>query len=207
MNIPPIELKNLPIFPLNSVLFPGGMLSLRIFETRYLDMISECMRTQTPFGVCLITQGDEVGFAADHVEVGCLAQITDFDQEQPGILKIAAVGTKRFKVLSRKIDSTRLVRAHVELIAEDFVAEVPPSMVNCVTLLQQIIQDLTKTEPETLARVIPTPHALDSSGWIANRLSEILPVPTVAKQRLMEMPDPLSRLSLINSYLKQQKIV
>ena len=93
-----MDTEALPLFPLNSVLFPGGELTLRIFETRYLDLIAECGHTGHGFGICLILEGEEVGAPAVPVDVGCEARISDFATASDGLLVVAVQGGRRFRV-------------------------------------------------------------------------------------------------------------
>ena len=119
-------ITDLGLFPLGTVLFPGGVLSLRVFEARYTDLVSESMQRDAPFGVCRITQGQEVGEAAEHEPVGCLARISDWDMEQPGVLSLRTRGEQRFRVLRRRVQSDGLIRADAELIDDDPLLPVPP---------------------------------------------------------------------------------
>jgi Lon protease-like protein len=201
------DLADLPIFPLQSVLFPEGALALRVFETRYVDMVRECMHGQKPFGVCRITRGEEVGPAATHEEVGCLASIVDFDMEQLGVLQLRAVGGQRFRVLARRVQDNGLIRADARLIEEDPEIEVPAQYEACPLLLQRILGDLESREPGAAQRLVTAPHRYDSAGWVANRLCEFLPISPKARQQLMELPDPLVRLSLVHQYLEQHRVV
>jgi hypothetical protein len=200
-------MRDLAIFPLNTVLFPGGSLPLRVFEARYVDMVSECMRSGTPFGVCLITRGREVGDAAEHEPVGCLARIVDWDVQQQGVLQIRAQGGERFRVGAVRVQKDGLVRADVECLPDDPEAPVPEDLAICSKLLARIVADLEKRSPESISRAVAEPYAFDSAGWVANRLCEILPVPIRAKQKLMELPDPLARLGLVHQFLQQRRVV
>jgi Lon protease-like protein len=109
----------IPIFPLNTVLFPGGVLPLRVFEARYMDMTRECMRKGAPFGVCLIREGREVGAAAVPHTIGCLANIADWDMQQLGLLQLRTLGGSRFRILSQQIAGNGLITAEVELLADE----------------------------------------------------------------------------------------
>ncbi len=200
-------LTNLPIFPLQSVLFPSGALALRVFETRYVDMVRECMHSGTQFGVCRITRGKEVGAAAKHEAVGCLAAISDFDMEQLGVLQLQAVGGQRFRVIERRVQDDGLIRADVELLEPDPEVEVPARYEACPLLLRRIVGDLESREPGAAQRLIVPPYQYESAGWVANRLCEFLPITAKARQQLMELPDPLARLSLVHRYLEQHRVV
>ena len=127
-------MSEVPLFPLNTVLFPGGRLPLRIFEQRYMDMAKACLRDGSAFGVCLIREGREVGDPATPVEVGCLARIGHWDMQQLGLLEITALGSRRFRILERKVEASGLSRASIDLLEEDIDAEIPASCAGCVSI-------------------------------------------------------------------------
>jgi Lon protease-like protein len=187
-------MHELPLFPLNTVLFPGGRLPLRIFERRYMDMAKACLRDGTPFGVCLIREGAEVGSPATPVEVGCLARIAAWDMPQLGLLHITARGEQRFRILERRVQPDGLARADVELISEDADASIPESCAGCVRLLERVI--------EQQASLFEPPHRLDSASWVSSRLAEVLPIPLAAKQELLELPDAGARLLRLSTLLR-----
>jgi uncharacterized protein len=196
-----------PIFPLNTVLFPGGVLPLRVFEARYLDMVRDCMQHQRSFGVCLILRGKEVGAAAEHEAVGCLAQIRDWDMQQLGVLQLRTIGTERFRVLERSVGSNSLVHAAIEPIAADDALPVPPEFADCARLAQRIVQEIEQREPDPARRIVEPPYQFDSASWVGNRLSEVLPIPVAARQGLMALEDPVARLSLVKRFLQQQQVL
>jgi len=193
----PPDWGNLPIFPLGAVLFPGGALPLKVFETRYIDMTRECMKSGAPFGICLIKEGAEVGAPATPHEIGCLASITDWDMQQLGLLQIKTRGSRRFRILSSRIEADGLIRAAAEPIADDAVTGVRAEFAGCMILLKALL-------PKLPAELIPEPHDFDNAAWLSNRLSEVLPIPALAKQKLMELEDPDSRLEIIHKFLGQQ---
>jgi len=204
------------LFPLNTVLFPGGVLPLRVFEARYMDMVRDCMRAQQPFGVCLITQGSEVGQPAQTEAVGCLAHIGDWDMQQLGVLNIRCRGGQRFRILDRSVEPSGLQRAEVELLDEDEDRPLAAEHAPCADLLRRIIDDLRNQaaarEAEGRAAVdarlpFDPPFLLDSSTWVGNRICEVLPVPLKAKQKLMELDDAHTRLAIITQYLKQHAVL
>ena len=175
------------------MLFPGGRLPLRIFEQRYLEMAKTCLRDGTPFGVCLIREGAEVGAAATPVEVGTLARITTWDMPQLGLLQVSALGERRFRILERRVQPDGLSRAHVELLAEEVDCPIPATCTACVRLLERLI--------ESHGALFEPPHRLASSAWVGARLAEILPLPLDAKQRLLEFGDARERLERVNALL------
>ena len=188
-------MKDLPLFPLNTVLFPGGRLPLRIFEQRYLEMAKACLRDDSPFGVCLIREGAEVGTPATPMDIGCLARIVEWDMEQLGVLQIVARGERRFRVLERSAQADGLLRASIELL-EDSDAEIPARYAACVRLLERVI--------EQQGALFEPPHRLDSSAWVSSRLAEILPLPLAVKQQLLEIADGGARLERLNGFLSKE---
>lgn len=190
----------IPLFPLGVVLFPDGVLQLKLFEARYLDMAARCMKSGTPFGVCLIREGGEVGEPAVPHSVGTVAHIIDWDMQQAGVLFISARGGARFRVVERTIQADKLQTARVEWLAEPPVQAVPPTLADMLPLLRAVIADAGDA-------VIPPPHRLDDATWVGYRLAEILPIPPEARQRLLELDDTVSRLEILHVYLKQHKLL
>ena len=189
-----------PIFPLNAVLFPGGLLPLRVFEARYMDMTRDCLKREEPFGVCLIHEGAEVGTPAVPEGVGCLAKILDWDMQQQGILNLRTHGSQRFRILARETSPQGLISADVELIPPDARIAMPEKFASCARLLEMVVLDQGKP-------VFAEPHAFDDAAWVSYRLTEILPVPLVAKQRLLELSDSLARLSILQRFLESRGLV
>jgi len=179
------------------VLFPGGLLPLRVFEQRYLAMAKACLRDGTPFGVCLIRRGAEVGEPATPEGVGCLARIEHWDMQQLGLLQIVAKGERRFRILTRHIQGDGLVRAEVEMLAEETDAAIPERLAACRTLLERVLAEHGE-------QIFAHPLRLDSSVWVSARLAEVLPLPTAAKQQLLELDNGLRRLEILNRLLTQQ---
>ena len=198
---------DVPIFPLSTVLFPGGVVPLRIFEARYLDMVRDCMQQGSGFGVCLIIRGREVGQAADHEEIGCMARIAEWEMEQLGLLQIRTIGTHRFRILARNVQKNGLVRADVQPIADDPKIGPPTDLAACALLAQRLVEDLQSRDDPPIRRMVEPPFAFDSAAWVSNRLCEFLPIPMKARQKLMELDDPLVRLSLVHQFLRQRQAV
>lgn len=192
-----VKSLRIPIFPLNTVLFPGGLLPLRVFESRYMDMTRECMKREEPFGVCLIREGSEVGAPAIPEAVGCLAKILDFDMQQLGVLNLKTAGGQRFRILQRQTGEQGLISAEVELIAPEASVPVPAQFASCARLLEMVVLDKGQA-------VFAEPHAFQDATWVGYRLSEILPVPLAAKQKLLELTDGLSRLSVLQRFLESR---
>ncbi len=194
------ELLEIPLFPLGGVLCPGGVLSLKVFEQRYLDMAAACMKDHTPFGVCLIASGKEIGEPAIPHEVGTLAHIDNGDMPQLGILMLSVRGGRRFRIVSRAIQPDGLLRAKVELLNEQPGRTIPEAQLGVLPLLKKVASDLG---PERM----PEPHEFDDAAWVGYRLTEIVPVQPLAKQKLLELDDPVSRLEILFTYLAQRKLV
>jgi uncharacterized protein len=220
----PLQLDALPLFPLQLVLFPGAQLALKIFEARYLDLVSQCMRQRQPFGVVCLREGAEAGHAADTTtttpgqttdtvtgkpavqlySVGTLAHIEELDAEQSGILRLRCVGGQRFKITGAASQrSNGLWVAPVQLVRADPPRAPGPAVQPAVQALADAIQQLLAHDHAPFA----PPYRLDDAGWVANRWCELLPVDLAAKQKLMEMDDPLIRLSLVDGFLRDKKIV
>jgi len=178
------------------VLFPGGRLPLRIFEARYMDMARACLREGTPFGVCLIVQGPEVGEAAIPAPVGTLARIVEWDMPQLGLLQVSVRGESRFRILGKRVQPDGLVRASVELLAEEGDSPVPEALSRYVKLLERVMEQ----HPGLLER----PHRLDSSAWVSARLAELLPLPLEAKQALLEIGNGRARLEKLDALVRSE---
>ena len=194
------EAPTIPIFPLKAVLFPGGILGLKVFETRYLDMASNCLHQKIPFGVCLISAGGTTDTPLKTQPVGTLANILTADMDQAGVLLLSVQGGQRFRVLETTTQSDGLQRAHVEFIADAENIAVPPQRHRLLPLLLRIVADLG---PEK----IPEPHPFESAEWVGYRLTETLPIQNLAKQKILELIDPLARLEILEKYLDQRKLL
>ena len=204
-----LTLQSLPLFPLSTVLFPGGVLPLRIFEVRYLDMIGKCHKTGAPFGIVSLTQGSEVrqpGSGEAFSSVGTLATISDYDSPRPGLMMIRASGAQRFRITSRNQLKHGLWIADVEGVPPDFDVQIPPDLQVAATALKQLIQSLELKSGGKEPVPLQAPYRLDDCGWVANRWCELLPLPVALKQRLMELDNPLVRLELVNDVLAKTGI-
>lgn len=197
----------LPLFPLQSVLFPGGLLRLKVFEARYLDLVGLCLREQRPFGVVALTQGGEVrGHGSEAVafeSIGCAADLLEADSEQPGILMVRCRGGRRFDTVTveQQPDGLWVSRAH--WLPDD--ESVPPgdALAGSVEGLRNAIASLQQKG----ALPFLEPYRFDDAGWLANRWCEILPISLAAKQKLMELPDPQVRLKLVDDFLRSKGVV
>ena len=185
--------QEIHIFPLGTVLFPGGTLPLKVFEQRYIEMTKACLRDSRPFGVCLIREGREVGTAAVPEPVGCLAIIEQWDMPQLGLFHLIARGSQRFRIREMRVAPNHLISATVELIPPDDAAVGPL----CREVLQAIIE---KVGPERF----PAPVQLDDAAWVGYRLAEVLPLEARLKQELLELTDAGRRLERLRALLVQQ---
>jgi len=172
-------------------------LPLRVFETRYMDMTRDCLKRDEPFGVCLIREGSEVGAPAVPEGIGCLAKILTWDMQQQGILNIKTRGGQRFRILERRTGAQGLTTAEVELIPAEASIAVPAQFASCARLLEMIVADQGKP-------IFAEPHAFNDASWVGCRLAEILPVPLIAKQKLLELTDSLGRLSILQRFLESR---
>ena len=183
------------IFPLNTVLFPGGMLPLKVFEQRYIEMTKACLRDNRPFGVCLIREGREVGTAAVPEPVGCLAVIEQWDMPQLGVFQLVTRGAGRFRIREMRVAPNHLISAAVEPIPPDDAAgEVDPL---CREVLQAIIDKVG-------AECFPAPARLDDASWVGYRLAEVSPLDARVKQELLELTNAARRLERLRGLLATQ---
>lgn len=190
------DIRDIPVFPLNQVLFPFGQITLRIFEPRYLEMVSECMKKGQPFGVCLIAQGEETGPAAEIYPYGTLARIQDWRQGEDGLLVIEAQGERRFKILSHHVQSDQLCRARVSMISEPPARCVPKPLRRLTDMLANFLKDYDAGMEVTMS-------LLNDASWVGYRLSEILPITNTLRQRLLEYDDPVERLHALIGLFSQ----
>ena len=217
-----LKLTSLPLFPLGSVLYPGGLLPLRIFEVRYLDMIGKCHKNGAPFGVVALTVGSEVrradtgksaekspgdGFAKEEFyATGTLATITEFSSPQPGLMVVRCTGAQRFTVNRQEKLKHGLWIADVERVGEDIAVAIPEDLKACANALGKLIKSLQQRNiPNDQIPILP-PYQLEDCGWVANRWCELLPLPLELKQRLMALDNPLVRLELVSDILERTGI-
>ncbi len=188
----------MPLFPLTTVLFPGGPLPLRVFEPRYLDMVGRCMREQVPFGVLLLSGATEAsGKTVVRTEnVGTLATIVDWYQGTDGLLGITAYGGERFRLLGMQRQADGLNLGDIELLAKDPEVALPARYALMAELLRAIIDDLGK-----LYEAIDKHY--DDAGWVGLRFAEILPLSNSQKQLCLQMTDPIARLEYLQPLLRQ----
>jgi len=204
-----MQTLNIPIFPLGATLFPDGMLALKIFEVRYLDMTKKCLRDNTPFGIVTIDQGAEIQVAGQRVEfsdVGTLATIIHFDAVQPSLFMLRCQGGQRFKVLQCELQANGLWRAQVELIAPDEIIPIPSELLPTADALTKIIRTIEDQGIEPDQRPIIQPYQLNDCAWVANRCAELLDLPPQQKQHLLTMQNPRLRLDLVQELLEEMGV-
>lgn len=187
-------IAEIALFPLATVLFPGGRLPLRIFENRYMEMAKACLREDAPFGVCLIREGREVGEPALPEDVGCTARIAEWDMPQLGVLQVVARGGRRFRILERRVQPDGLARARVELLAEVADAPLEPGDI-CARVLRKALETAGEG-------VVEPPLRYDSADWVSARLAELLPLAPASRQRLLEMDDASDRIEILRRLIR-----
>lgn len=187
------ERMKVPLFPLRTVLYPGGPLPLRIFEARYLDMISDCLKQERPFGVLLIRSGSESGPATTY-EIGTLARITDWYQGSDGLLGVTAIGEERFRLLDHVRQPDGLNVGDIEALPERERQPLPDEFRSLAGILAGVLDDLGRLY-EALER------RYDDADWVGYRFAEILPISPEEKQHCLELEDPLERLNIVRKVL------
>ncbi len=231
-----LTLNSLPLFPLGSVLYPGGFLPLRIFEVRYLDMIGKCHKTGAPFGVVALTEGVEVrrpaspkaenaggaagaggpagatppsgdGFANESFnDMGTLATIDELTVPQPGLMVIRCTGLQRFEISRREKLKHGLWIADVTRLPDDQSIPIPDDLQRVADALGGVIKTLQSRGVPTAQMPLQPPYRLDDCAWVANRWCELLPMPLALKQRMMALDNPLVRLELVSDMLERTGI-
>lgn len=187
--------SELPLFPLNTVLFPGGPLPLRIFEPRYVDMVRKCMREGAPFGVLLIRAGQEAGEVSSVAHVGTSARIIDFNQMPDGLLGIICTGDQKFRVEERRVQPDGLNVGTVTWLPPEPPMPLPPQHAHLGLLLKRALPQISDLYQAVQPR-------FDDAGWVGSRLAEILPISLSDKQECLELLDPLARLERLSPFIR-----
>jgi Lon protease-like protein len=204
--VSPREPSTLPLFPLKTVLFPGGVLPLKVFEQRYVTMTKACLKDDSPFGVCLLIRGDEVAGAAAaksglaFAPIGTLARITAWDMPQLGILHLRTEGATRFQVQTHTIAEDGLVVGQVTPLAPEPALPLADAFQPLASLLELLINRVGKEN-------FPAELALTDASWVSYRLAEILPLPLPIKQSMLEINESEIRLKVLAQFLKQQGLL
>ena len=192
--------ERVPIFPLQTVLYPDSLLPLRIFEIRYMDMAKACLKEGSQFGICLIKEGEEVGTPAVPEAVGCLARIADCDMDEVGILKVRAQGGERFRILASEVNKQGLIIGDIERLEPDGGTVDVPHLGECAEFLRKVIEGIGV---ERFAQ----PLRFEDASWVSFRLAEILPLRSDVKQKLLELTDATLRLAVLHKFLRQQRLL
>ena len=188
----PTELIELPLFPLNTVLFPGGILPLKVFEQRYVEMTKRCVRDNLPFGVCLIREGREVGEPAVPTDIGSTARIAQWDVPHPNLFHLVARGERRFRIVRTAVASLGLLTCEAELLPPEPSGEAPDAL--CRRVLAALVERFG-------ADRFPDPVALDDAAWVGFRLAEALPLRMEVRQQLLETDTVSGRLAVLKEIL------
>lgn len=200
--------RKIPLFPLGTVLFPDGVIALKIFEARYLDMVKRCLREKTEFGVISIIrniESDQESVSATFSQIGTLAQIEDFDPVQPALYMTKSFGTQRFKLLNSTQEASGLWIGEVELLENDPLIPVPQEHQKVTKLLDEIISVI---QSEDLMGEAPfkKPYKVDDCGWVSNRLAELLPISLAQKNHLLAQTNPRIRLDLVTEIIEDDDL-
>lgn len=186
------ERLQLPLFPLNTVLFPGGRLPLKVFEQRYVEMTKRCVRDGTPFGVCMIREGKEVGTPAIPADIGCTALIEEWDLPHPNLFELLARGERRFRILQTEVAALGLLVCEAEYLQPEPADETPDPL--CRRVMSDLVDRIG-------AERFPGAIELDDADWISWRLGELLPVSTELRQQLLETASATTRLAKLRDVL------
>ncbi len=189
----------IPLFPLHAVLFPGGTLPLRIFEPRYLDMVSNCMKTNSGFGVCLIRDGSEIGTAAKTHDTGTLTEICYFNKQPDGLLGITACGQQRFDIISREVQTNQLTIVEVKLLDHETTCPLPEIFNHAANILRNLFKQLDYP-------FMKIEKKYDDASWVGSRLAELLPIRLEQKQYFLQLDDPLQLLERLSDLLEDLDI-
>lgn len=198
--------RKIPLFPLGTVLFPDGVIALKIFEARYLDMIKKCLREKTEFGVVSIMKDqDDEDAPITLSQIGTLAQIEDFDPVQPALYMTKSFGTQRFRLLNSHQETNGLWIGEIELLENDPATPVPEEHQKVVKLLNEIISVI---QSEDLLGESPfkKPFKIDDCGWVSNRLAELLPISLAQKNHLLAQTNPRIRLDLVTEIIEDDDL-
>jgi len=188
----------LPLFPLSTVLFPGGPLALRIFEPRYLDLVRRCLKEASPFGVVLILSGAEAGGDITAVaDLGTSARLVDFDTLPDGLLGVTCLGERRFRVQRRWQQADGLHWAEIDYLPSDALSALPEPLGHLSELLREML-------PKIGGPYAHIETHYQDAGWVSNRWAEILPLTVTERLELLQMDDPVARLERVAAWSERQ---
>ena len=201
--------QSLPLFPLNVVIFPEGILPLKIFEPRYLDMVRACLRNKSAFGVVAVHSQASIRLDDDlneqrplpFAKIGTSFTILDVNVTTPGLMNIRCLGQKKFKVIAASQQKDGLWIAETEEFDPEVSMAIPADLQNATTYLQRLISSMTEQEIAEQDFPICKPYKLDDCAWVANRWCEMINIPLIQKQRMLELDSPLVRLELVQDIL------
>ena len=187
-------MNNIPIFPLSSITFPGGYMPLRIFETRYLDMVKNCVKDNTGFGISLTSNANN-----EYYDIGTYCKILDWEQMEDGLLGITIRGKSRYKIVNKVVQHDNLITANVEMLDEPNFIDIPKELMPYSDFLKNILEQYPKFYHDD------APKYFTESGWVSSRLTEILPMELKDKQIILEIEDYLVRLYRLKDYIDSKK--
>jgi Lon protease-like protein len=203
-------MATIPLFPLGNALFPDGVMHLRIFEVRYLDMVGKCIADGSSFGIVPLLEGREVRTPEGKETLGTagtLARIMESTAPMPGLLQVVCAGTSRFSLRAATQGKYGLWSGEADLLDDDEIHEIPPELQPSANALGAVIADLQRKATPPALMPIASPYRLDECGWVANRWGEILPVPMALKQELLLIGDPTERLSRVQLLLAERDLL
>ena len=198
LKLSPESKAEVPIFPLGSVLFPGGTMALKIFEQRYLEMAKACLKNRSPFGISLIREGEEVGTPAVPEPIGTLAFIADWDMPDLGILQVRVTGAARFRIIERSVSRSGLIVGDVSMLPDESHCDCPEHIA-CASFLAKIYAKVGSTE-------VAQP-SYEDTAWVGYRLTEFLPFSNAVKQKMLELTDARMRLEILHKFLIDQRLI
>lgn len=201
---------SMPLFPLSTVLYPGGVLPLQIFEVRYLDLIKRCLREDTEFGVISLFEGGEIQRPGEQVSLaqyGTLARIEHCEAPAPALLRVQTVGTRRFKLRNIHQEKGGLWVGDIELLEVDPPVPLPDDLQHCAIKLQEVLESLEEQDIPEDQWPFQRPYHFDDCSWVANRWCELLPMEKPVKLQLLSLENPLLRLELINDLMQEEGLL
>ena len=192
-----LKSSRLPLFPLNTLVFPGGRLPLKVFEQRYLDMVKQAIADNTPFGICAIREGTETGTPAVPYPIGTRVRVTEWDMPHTGILHIDTHAQERFVIRSTHVEPNGLLIGEVKSVSSEPAAAIPDELELAIEILRHIVAEYGDAH-------FPAPHDFGNAVWVGYRLSEVLPLKLSVKHDLLAMNDSIMRLRILTEFLKKQ---